>query len=473
MSPPAGAPSTHDKVQRLNLDERPYGTFAEIGAGQEVARWFFHVGGAAGTVAKSISAYDMAVSDAVYGQTHRYVSRERLEAMLACEFDAVCEQLQKQRGGHSTFFAFADTVATRSYSHRDDGHGWMGVRFQTLPGGPPSEIIIHVVLRDRDRVREQEAIGVVGVNLLHGAIYHHDDPPAVLVGLLDHLGRERVEIDTIKCSGPAFAAVDNRILSLLLVEHHLTDAAMFTAAGEVVQPAEILYKKAVVVERGRFRPVTKLTLDILEGAEAQLRADRTLAGQEPVALLEMTLRGLLSEEGLDHDDFLARVDLLAALGKPVLVSDYRRHFGLAEYLRRATQQPVALALGMPALMALADPGYYTDLAGGVLEAMGRLFTHDLRLYVYPTRDAEGGPLITAETWSPQPPFAHLYAYLRERGLIIPIERWKEPYLHIASGEITARIAAGDPSWEALVPPQAAETIRAHQLFGWRPGTGPP
>jgi len=467
--PPTGASSalgTHEKVKRLNLDERPYGTFAEIGAGQEVGRWFFRVGGAAGTVAKTISAYDMAVSDAIYGQTRRYVSRERLEAMLAYELDLLCERLRAQRGSRSTFFAFADTVATRSYSHRDEGHGWMGVRFQAVPGGPPSEIIIHVILKDRDRLREQEALGIIGVNLIYAAMYDHDDPPALLEGLLDHLGRDRVEVDMIKCSGPAFAAVDNRILSLLLVQHHLTDAAMFTAAGEVVQPAELLYKKPVVVARGRFRPVTKLTLDILERAEAQLRADPGLAGEEPVAFMEMTLRGLTSGAGIDHADFLARVDLLSALGKAVLVSDYRRYFGIVEYLSRSTQKHIAIALGIPSLANLVDAGFYGDLEGGILEALGRLFKHHVRLYVYPTRADVGAPLVTADTWCPPAPISHLFAYLRARGLVVPIAGYVEDYLHISSQEVAARIAAGDPSWASLVPPSVADTIRAQRLFGW-------
>lgn len=461
--------STHEKVRRINLDQRPYGTFAEIGAGQEVARWFFRVDGAAGTVAKSISAYDMAVSDAFYGQTHRYVSRERLEAMLAAEFDLVCDRLRTQRGGSCTFFAFADTVATRSYSRHDDGHGWLGVRFETAPGGPPSEIIVHVILKDRDRVHEQEALGIVGVNLLFGALYHHDDAPVVLIGLLDHLGRERVEIDMIKCTGPAFGAVDNRLLSLLLVQHHLTDAAMFTAAGEVVQPGEVLYKKPVVLERGRFRPITRLSLDIVEKADAQMRADPALADQAPVTLMEMTLRGLAAGKGIDHADFLARVDLLAALGKTVLVSDYRRFFRLAEYLRRATQQRIAIALGMPSLIEFADPDLYADLDGGIVEAMGRLFGRDLRFYVYPTRETSGGPITSLDTWSPPPPTSHLFAYLRARDLLVPIERYEEDYLHISPHEVAARIAAGDRTWESLVPPPAAATIRDRKLFGW-PGS---
>ncbi|HUE37868.1 MAG TPA: hypothetical protein VMR29_00080 [Candidatus Binatia bacterium] len=247
--------STHDKASWINLDAARYGTFAEIGAGQEVARWFFHVGGAAGTVAKTISAYDMALSDALYGATDHYVSRKRLEAMLDRESAGLVEQLGARRGGRTAFFAFADTVAARSYSRHENGDGWLGVRFQTAPRGESSEVIIHAHLLDEDPAREQEALGVLGVNLIFGAFYHA--PPELLIAsLLDGLTRDRVEVDMIKLSGPAFPGIDDRLMSLQLVEQGLTDATLLTADGEVVQRSEVLYRRPILVERGSFRPVT-------------------------------------------------------------------------------------------------------------------------------------------------------------------------------------------------------------------------
>src|SRR6202795_53806 len=257
---------TRQKALALNLDKSKYGTIGEIGAGQEVARWFFLVGGAAGTVAKSISAYDMAVSDAMYGPATRYVSRQRLQAMLEHEFSQLLERLGPVKGEGTTFFAFADTVATRSYTRHDDGSGWIGIRFQTRPHEAPSDVIVHVNLKDTTATRQQEALGVLGVNLIYGAYFRHGDPAALIGSLMDELSRERIDVDMIKLAGPAFDGVDNRLMSLQLVEQGLTDAAMFTAAGEVVQPSEVLYKKPILVERGSFRPVTKLTLDLLEGA---------------------------------------------------------------------------------------------------------------------------------------------------------------------------------------------------------------
>src|SRR6059058_4547480 len=271
---------THQKALQINLDPAKYGTFAEIGAGQEVARWFFRVGGAAGTVAKTISAYDTAVSDALYGPTDRYVSRRRLEAMLEHESAVLVEQLGPRRGDRTTFFVFGDTVATRSYSRHQDGHGWLGVRFQTVPRTEPSQVIIHVRLLDKEPPREQAALGVLGVNLLYGALYQHETPTALIASLLDELRRERVEVDMIKLRGPAFAGVDDRLMSLQLVEQAFTDAAMFTADGEVVQPSEVLHGRPILVERGTFRPVTRLTLDLLERAREQFVGEPDMLGQQ-------------------------------------------------------------------------------------------------------------------------------------------------------------------------------------------------
>src|SRR5713101_4197045 len=262
---------TRQKALALNLDRNKYGTIAEIGAGQEVARWFFLVGGAAGTIAKSVSAYDMAVSDAMYGSAQRYVSRQRLQAMLEHEFSQLLERLGSAKGDGTAFFAFADTVATRSYTHQGDGRGWMGVRLQTRPLEVPSDLIVHVNLKDTTATRQQEALGVLGVNLIHGAYYRHAEPDGLIGSLMDELSRERVDVDMIRFSGPAFDGVDNRLMSLQLVEQGLTDAAMFTAAGDVVQPSDVFYKKPILVERGSFRPVTKLTLDLLAGARAVSR----------------------------------------------------------------------------------------------------------------------------------------------------------------------------------------------------------
>jgi hypothetical protein len=460
------ATSTRQKALALNLNAKTYGTFAEIGAGQEVARWFFSVGGAAGTVAKTISAYDMAVSDALYGSTPRYVSRQRLEAMLEHEFLKLHSSLEPVRGDAKCFFAFADTVATAGYRNPGPGRGWLGVRFQTRPHEEPSEVIVHAHLRDTTAVRQQEALGVLGVNLIHGAFYRWKAPADLISGLLDELSRERVEIDMIKLSGPAFAGIDNRLMSLQLVERALTDAAMFTASGEVVQPSEVLHKKPILVERGSFRPATKLTLDLLNRAREQFLQEPGVHGQQPVVLAEMTLRSLISEPDVGHPDFLARTDVLRALGFDVLVSRFGPYYELVEYLAGYTDGLIGLAVGLPAFRQVADEKYFTDLPGGVLESVGRLFKRSVKMYVYPTRDPVTGEIQSLEQAPVPPPWHHLRALLLEIGRVESIRGYDESYLSIHTPDVLARIQSGDASWEQMVPPAVAEIIKAENLFGW-------
>ena len=458
---------TRQKALLVNLNAMPYGSFAEIGAGQEVARWFFRVGGAAGTVAKSISAYDMAVSDALYGSGERYVSRQRLEAMLEREFAELIDSLGAKRGDTSAFFAFANTVAARSHRNPINGHGWTGIRFQTRPRDEPSEIIVHVHLLDKAAVDEQEALGILGVNLIHGAVHEHADPSVLIGSLMDGLSRDRVEIDLIKFSGPAFAEVDNRLMSLQLVEQGLTDAAMFTAAGEVKQPSEVLHKKPVLVERGTFRPPTRLTVDLLERARDQFLSEPRVQGEQPVVLAEITLRGLSTQDvGVDHADFLDRAEVLGALGIDVLISRFQPYYELADYLSSYTDRLIGLAVGLPTMGQIADEKYYTDLPGGVLESVGRLFKRSVKMYVYPTRDPSG-KILTLETSPPPGPWKYLRDLLLEIGSIEPIRGYDESLLSTHTPEVLSRIREGDPSWEAMVPPKVAEIIRVKKLFGFR------
>jgi len=459
---------THQKALQINLDPSKYGTFVEIGAGQEVGRWFFRVGGASGTIAKTMSAYDMTVSDAIYGPCERYVSRQRLTSMLEREFALLIERLGQKRGANTKFFAFADTVAARSYSSRKDmeAHGWLGVRFQTEPQGEPSQIIIHARLLDPENVQEQEALGIIGVNLVHGALYLHNDPAALLDALLDNLTAERVEVDMVKLTGPAFAGVDNRVMALQLVQRGLTKAAMFLASGEVVQPTDVLYKKSIMVERGSFRPITKTTLDMLECATSLFVQEPKVQGEEVTVLMEMTLKNLIEGDRIDPKDFLDRVDILGALGKNVLISNYGEYHRLAAYLFRHTKKMIGIVMGVPTLREIFEEKYYTDLEGGILESFGRLFKNDLKLYVYPLREAKTGALITAGNLRVAPNLRHLYAYLIENRLIESLRDFDERCLPIFSRDVLASIRSGDAAWEAMVPPAVAEIIKERKLFNY-------
>jgi len=461
--------STNQKALKINLDPLFYGTFAEIGAGQEVARWFFKVGGAAGTISKSMSAYDMAVSDAIYGRCKRYVSRERLQGMLDYEHGLNLERLQSARRDSTAFFAFANTVSARNYRGTNECHGWMGVKYQAHPRDDNSQIIIHVRMLDRENDLQQEALGIVGVNLLYGAFFLHYKPELMLESLLDNLSTQRIEIDMIEFSGIEFRHVDNRVMSLKLVQLGLSGAAMFGPSGEVLQPSEVLRKRPVLVERGSFRPVTKVNIDMIKSARERFSSELGADAGLIVELMEITMRNLLAEGKIDLTDFLARADVLAAAGKTVLISDYFEYYRLGAYLARYTSEPIAVTMGIASLQDLFKEQYYASLEGGILEAFGRLFTRDLRIYVYPLRDQATGQLSTVENIKMPGDLHSLYCHLVDRGRIKQLDNFDESVLHIFSRDVLRRIKDNDASWETMVPPEIAEMIKHRQYFGYREG----
>jgi hypothetical protein len=488
--------TTNRKALTVNLDEAKYGTFAEIGAGQEVARIFFQAGGAAGTIAKSISAYDMTFSDAIYGKSPRYVSQERLALMLEHEYVLLNERLSAQRGDKTTFFVFADTVSARNYKGTNECHGWMGVRFQTEPGGPTSDIILHVRMWDKENVLQQQALGVVGTNLIYGAFYYRDDPRKFIQSLMDGgVGPSRIEVDMLKFSGPAFPNVDNRLLSLHLVQYGLTNAVMFGTGGNVLQPSEILYKKAILVERGSFRPVTHVNVDMLNCACAQFVQEPMVKGKDVVVLMEITMNNLLSDGDLDAQDFLSRVDLLSDIGFTVLISNYSEYYRLTSYFRRYTKEMIGVAMGINNLLEVFNEKYYENLEGGILESFGRLFRNSVKLYIYPMQQvaferyiATNTPalpaaaashafasavLINAKNLQVSDHLRNLYAHLLENHYIDCIVGYDTDILSIFSRDVLNRIKGGDPTWERMVPEPVAEAIKKRRLFGYGAGSAQP
>jgi hypothetical protein len=480
--------TTNRKALTINLDERKYGTFAEIGAGQEVARVFFQAGGASGTVAKTISAYDMNFSDAIYGKAPRYVSLERLVTMLDHEYALLIERLAKQRGEKTAFFVFADTVATRNFKGTNDAHGWMGIRFQCEPGDEPSDIVLHVRMWDKEAVLQQEALGIVGTNLMYAAFYYRDAPTRFIQSLVDNVGTARLEVDMMKFSGPVFRDVDNRLMSLYLVQHGLTNAVMFSATGDVLQPSEVFYKKAVLVERGSFRPVTHVNVDMLNCATAQFVQEPLVKGKDVVVLMEITMNNLLAAGVLDAQDFLSRVDLLAELGFTTMVSTYSEYYRLTSYFRRYTKEMIGVALGIDNLLEIFNEKYYEHLEGGILESFGRMFRHAVKLYVYPMRqDAyerflstgkatsshplptnsfSSKVLITAKNVQVADHLRNLYAHLLENHYIDCVVGFDTEILGIFSRDVLRRLKEGDESWEQLVPPSVATAIKKRHLFGY-------
>lgn len=461
------AGDTLQKALRINLDPRWYGTVAEIGAGQEVARWFFRAGGAAGTIAKSMSAYDMAVSDAVYGKSQRYVSLGRLQAMLDYELDLNVDRLSQSRGDDSCFFAFADTVVARSYKGGNECHGWMGVRFQAHPLDEPNQIVVHVRMLDDDAGLQQEALGIVGVNLLHAAFFERQEPEEIVQSLLDRLSTGRIEIDMIQFKGIEFRHVDNRLMALELVRLGLSGVAMFGPDREVLQPSEVLRKHAVLVERGSFRPPTLVNIDMLDCAREKFQQDPAVAGQPVLVLAELSMRNLLAGGSVDRRDFLARADLLAACGMTVLISDYFEYNRLAQYLAARTTERIGIVMGVPSLADLFDESNHTQMQGGLLESLGRLFKNDLKLFVYPMRRTEDGVVVTVEDLDVGAGTQLLFDYLAQRGAFVHLDQFKPEYLPILSRDVLRRIGCGDAAWEPMVPAAVADLIKKRAFFGYR------
>ncbi len=458
--------STHEKALRINLDAMRYGTFAEIGAGQEVARWFFRVGAAAGSISKSISAYDMAVSDAIYGRTKRYVSRERLQSMLDHEHTLNLERLRPSRGDTTAFFVFADTVSARNFKGTNECHGWMGVKYQAHPRDDDSQVVIHVRMLDNENGLQQEALGIVGVNLLYAAAFLHHKPDLMVQSLLDNLNTDRIEIDMIEFSGIEFRHVDNRVMSLRLVQLGLCGAAMFGPSGEVLQAAEVLRKHPVLVQRGSFRPVTLVNIDMLRSAHSRFSTELSVKPDQVVDLMEITMRNLLVTGKIDLSDFLARADVLAAAGKTVLISDYPEYYRLAAWLTRNTREPVAITLGLDNLQDLFEEKYYENLEGGILEAFGKLFTRDLRIYVYPMRDPATGTLKTLANVEMPAKVQGLFRHIVDGGRVRQLDNIDESVLHIFSRDVLRLIKEDNPAWAAMVPAEIADVIRRRGFFGY-------
>jgi hypothetical protein len=479
--------TTIQKALTINLDPLKYGTFAEIGAGQEVAREFFQAGGASGTIAKSISAYDMVFSDAIYGKAPRYVSRERLKLMLDHEYQLLIERLSATRGDRTAFFVFADTVATVNFKGTNEAHGWMGLRFQPDPNVEPSEIVLHVRMWDKEAVLQQQALGVVGVNFIYGALYYRNDLARFVESLRDNLGLNRIEIDMLRFSGPAFTNVDNRLMSLLLVKYQLTNAVMFGTKGEVLQPSEVLHKKAILVERGSFRPVTLVHVDMLNCATAQFVQEPLVKGKDVVVLMEITMNNLLSEGSLDAQDFLSRVDLLSDLGYTVLISNYSEYYRLTSYFRRYTKEMIGVTMGINNLLEVFNEKYYENLEGGILESFGRLFRNSVKLYIYPMRQEAyelyiaqktGTPghitnkalttnvLINAKNVKIVDHLSNLYAHLLENHYIDCIVGFDADILSIFSKDVLKSLRDRNSAWETSVPAPVAEAIKRRGLFGY-------
>ncbi|MFW8565087.1 hypothetical protein [Orrella sp. 11846] len=463
--------TTDQKALRINLDRYKYGSIVEIGAGQEVARRFFQVGAAAGTIAKTMSAYDMSVSDDIYGHVDRYVSRARLLQMLDKEYTQVVERLTDVRPRNTTFFAYAATVTARSFKQKNECHGWIGVRLQLHPGAQPSDIILHVRMLDQDNAQQSEALGILGVNLIYGAFFNYARPEWIVEGLSDELGSDRIEVDLIHFSGPYFDEVENRLMNLHLIRSWLTRAIVFNPEGEVVVPGELLYRKPVLVMRGSFNPVTLVNTDMMQAGLSQYSQVSAVDENEVVALAEITMNSLVTGDNVDDADFLARMDLLASQGYTVMISDYVRFFRLRAYLRRYTTKPIGIVLSVRDFDYVFDEKLYDGMEGGILEAFGKLFPDNTHVYVYPARPKgqngfDDEDLVTLSNVRVPSNLQLLLAHLVANQKLVAIEPLDESHLHIDSSEVLEQIQRGRGEWERDVPAGVAELIINRRLLGF-------
>jgi hypothetical protein len=437
MSTPAPQQSTdiHAKALAINLEASFYGTFAEIGAGQEVARWFLSVGAASGTVAQAISAYDKTVSDDTYGAGTRYVSKERLLAMLDHEYQLLLARLAKDRGAHTQFFVFGDTVATRNYQGTNEQHGWLGFRFQAEPDGQPNQILLHINLCDSTAQLQQQAIGTLGVNLIYASCHQRSSPEAFLAGLFDDLSLERLEIDVLELAGPVFTGEDSRLWCLDLLRAGMSHALVFDSKTQVVEPATPLHKRPLIAQRtlhGHPGP---------SAAKAFQAARQTFQdippGREPLAILEVNTQSLEASAASDSQELLALIEQLAPLGTVVL-TNYREGYQVLDYFRRYTAEPIRVILWLSMFLQNMEDRIYESLPGTVLEGFGRLLLTDVTIHVAPMskeslvaalgglpegllRDSPGHDLLTLDDFLPKPPLDHLFRYLRAAGRIVPLE----------------------------------------------------
>ncbi len=458
---------TKQKALRVNLEGPIYGSFAEIGAGQDVAANFFKAGGASGTIAKTISAYDMAFSDAIYGEEEsgRYVCEPRLLKMLQREYKLLQIRLTEQ-ASDKTFFSFADTVSALNYQKTNEAHGWMGLRFQLKPNSEPNDLIIHVRMKDTDNVLQQQALGIIGVNLIYASYFYNHSPETMLLSLMDDLSTDRIEIDTIRFEGPDFEEVDNRLMSLYLVKHGFTNAALFGPDGNVLQPAEAFYKKHIVAVRGRFRPLTTANLDMINKGKKQFENEPDVDDDTLVSLSELTLRNLSEDgEAIDEKDFLDRVDILCSLGQTVMISNFHEYYKLVAYLSKFTKKRMALIMGLPNLDYIFDEKHYKNLNGGILEAFATFFGPEIKLYIYPTTD-ESGVIKTISNFKTSVQLSYLFQYLLANDKIADVKEFDAELLHIYNDNVLSMIKNGEAGWEVMVPEQVSILIKKNHLFGF-------
>lgn len=427
--------STHQKALTINLDGSIFGSFAEIGAGQEVARWFLTVGAASGTVAKTISAYDKEVSDDLYGRGTRYVSQPRLEAMMESEWKQLLAELQAIRGATTRFFTYVDTISARNFAGTNECHGWVGLRFQQAVGGPANDVVLHINLQDPTNLQQQEAVGILGVNLIYAAGHHLASPEEFLAALFEDLSLERMEIDLLDLRGPAFESWDKRKLHATLVTNGYAEAVAFSAEGRAIPPTELLYKKALVLAPGLFETASDLHGQLIQSTLAQLPKEELEQSKGSLGLFCLSGQPMIAGVPAPTAEHLMRhVNDLQLLGFGTLIFRAKELYTMSAYVSRYTKSQVYFAVGL-SVVIYAMQDRYKNLEGALLEGTARLFTQNVRLSVYPMTEAalkarlqelgagdwsyevtEG--LVYVDNLHPAEPINFLFRYLLACGFVV-------------------------------------------------------
>ena len=461
-------PSTKSKALRINLNENIYGSFAEIGAGQETVRNFFRAGGASGTIAKTMSAYDKDFSDSIYGieEDNRYVTESRVKTMLSHEINLIEQRLPRSKHPDRLFFSYANTVATIDFAKKFKGHGWVGIKYQVEPDGDYNEIVLHIRFHENEATLQQNTLGTLGVNLIYGAFYKFNEPKKLLRYLYDHIDQDKIEIDTINFSGPQFSEVDNRLMSLQLVKNGMTQAVMFGPDGKNILPAAILYKKNILALRGSFRPVTKVNIDMYEKSLDIFKKEKKVDEDKTIVIFEITLSNLRAEGEINEEDFMSRARLLCSLGHTVMISNFQEYYKLVEYFSAYTKKRMGLALGVNNMIDIFDEKYYRHLSGGILEAFGKLFFKDLKVYVYPMLDPDTGEYTNSDNLKVHPRMKELYKFFKYNGKVVDIEDFDKDHLNIFSRTVLKMIKNNEEGWEKLLPEGVSEIIKQKELFGY-------
>lgn len=458
--------SLRQKALKINLAKKFYGTFAEIGAGQEVARHFFQAGGSSGSIAKTISAYDMTFSDSIYGKdpSGRYVSHSRLLKMLEKEFQLLEERLSETRGKDHAFFVFADTVAALNYQRTNEAHGWLGVRFQNNPGSEVSDVVIHVRMLDPQNVLQQDALGIIGLNLVYASLFLQHDTEAFIRSLMDHLDNTRIEINFIRFGGCAFKGVDNRLMNLYLLNQGYTEAIMFDEKGEVALANDLLYKKDVLVVRGSYRPPTLVSFDMIKTGLTNFAQDIGKDTQDIVTISEITISTLKEDGGeIAKEDFLARVDLMCTMGQKVLITNFAQYYKLSSYFAKLNVPHLGLVLGIYNFQQIFTEKY-SNVEGGILGSLGQLFRDNVKVYIYPYKSQKGA-IETLSNLQVPSQFNLLLEHLKGMKQIDDVQGFNKDILHIYSSKVLQMITTNEAGWEEMVPPSVAKAINDKCLFG--------